>query len=50
MVQLSVVDANGKPVKVAYIETINTRTGRKRTNLQNGPNYTHQQEIMLMFW
>ena len=38
-VQLSVVDTDGKPAKAAYIETINTRTGRKRTNLQNGPDY-----------
>ena len=36
-VSISTVDALGKPMKAAYIETFNFRTGVRRTDLQGWP-------------
>lgn len=38
-IYLSIVNAQGKPVKVSYIETYNTRTGKKYTDLQAQANF-----------
>ena len=39
VIYLSIVNGNGIPTKASYIETYNTRTGRKEINLQDSPNY-----------
>ena len=38
-IYLAVVDANGKPARASYIETYNTRTGKKNLDLQSQANH-----------